>query len=137
MQRTSPEDDNVDGDNADSAAGNERLLSRILAAKNDEQLILRIAVNNYHPVFQPGTAEGFHESARERTGGEEGVRAAEVCREERREAMMEAFVVNSEAMKDLSSEEVAKKDEEFARMLEGTVGGEKGDQAEGEEMQMD
>ncbi|KAK3719152.1 Transcriptional regulatory protein sin3 [Vermiconidia calcicola] len=106
-------------DAASEARVKDRLLSRFLTANNDERLILRIAVNNYHPIFQPGTAEGFFEDMRQRQGGEHGVQEAEGMQYYRAEAMMDGFLMNNPGMKGLSKEEVEKRNEEFAALAEG------------------
>ena len=106
-------------DSGVEAAVGGRLLERFLAAKNDERLILRIAVNGYHPIFQPGTAEGFFEDMKQREGGEEGVKDAEECRHHREEAMRDGFLMNNPGMKGLSKDEVEKRNEEFTVLAEG------------------
>ena len=104
-----------------------RLLDRFLGAKNDERLILRIAVNSYHPLFQPGTYEGFFEDLRQREGGAEGVKEAEETRVVREESVREGFVMNNLGMKGLSKEEVEGRNEGFARLASGVRGGEVGE----------
>ena len=83
-----------------------RLLNRFEGANNDERLIMRIAVNNYHPIFQPGTAEGFFEDMKEREGGEEGVKDAQGNEEYRQEKVTEKQSMNNDAMKGLSKDDV-------------------------------
>jgi paired amphipathic helix protein Sin3a len=127
-------------DNEGNSVG-DRLLQRFLAAKNDERLIMRIAVNNYHAIFQPGTAEGFFEDLRQREGGEEGVKEAEECRIWRDETVREKFVMNNDAMKGLSKEEVEKKNAAFVEVVDGLniqeeMEKKKGDD-EGEKMEVD
>ena len=103
----------------DSNGVGERLLSRFLSAKNDERLILRIAVNNYHPIFQPGTAEGFFEDLWQREGGEEGVKMAEETRDLRKEGMIEGFLMMNAGMKGLTKEGVEGRNEGFVALKEG------------------
>lgn len=97
----------------------DRILARFLAVKNDERLVLRIAVNNYHPIFQPGTAEGFFEDLKQREGGVEGVKEVEECKHHREEVMKDSFLMNNPGMKGLSKEEVEKRNEEFAVLAGG------------------
>ena len=92
----------------------DRLLSRFLAARNDERLIMRIAVNNYHPIFQPGTAEGFYEEDPQREGGGEGVKMAVEAAKERE---LEKFVARNEVTKGLSEEVVREADEVFDKKV--------------------
>lgn len=87
------------------AVGN-KLLNRFLASKNSEQLTLRIAVNNYHPIFTPNTAEGFSMVRKEREGGEDGVRGVEGVEGEREGGVRERFLLMNEGMRGLSREEV-------------------------------
>jgi paired amphipathic helix protein Sin3a len=101
-----------------SAVG-EKLLNRFLNAKNEEKLILRIALNNYHPLFQPGSYEGFFEELRERAGGKEGVEEAEEVKSYREEQVKERFVMNNDGMRDLSREEVEKRNEGFSALTKG------------------
>ena len=131
-------------DSGTEAGIGDRLLARFLTVKNDERLVLRIAVNNYHPIFQPGTAEGFFEDLKQREGGEEGVKEAEVCKLHREEAVKEVFVMNNTGMKGLSKEEVEKRNEEFGVLASGVekkVEGEKAKamemEGEGEKMEVD
>lgn len=112
------------GDNADSGEANvgNRLLARFLTAQNEEKLVVRIAVNNYHPLFQPGTAEGFFEDMKQRQDGETGVKDAEEARGTRAESMTDGFVMMNAGMRGLSKEEVEKRNEEFERRAgEGRV----------------
>ena len=115
-----------------------RLLDRFLGAKNDERLMLRIAVNSYHPLFQPGTYEGFFEDLRQREGGAEGVKEAEETRLVRDESVREGFVMNNLGMKGLSKEEVEKRNEGFSRLATGEEGAKVGEGVEeGEGMEVD
>jgi paired amphipathic helix protein Sin3a len=112
----------------------DRLLKRFLTARNDERLILRIAVNNYHPIFQPGTAEGFYEDPSERVGGEEGVKIAQDAKGWREERMEEGFVMNHKGMHDVSADVVEKANEAFAEVVDGKAGsGEAGEKMEVDE----
>jgi paired amphipathic helix protein Sin3a len=126
----------------DNTALGNKLLARFLGAKNEEKLILRIAVNNYHPLFQPGSYEGFFEDLRQREGGEQGVKEAEETRGVRHEVMREKYVMNNLGMKGLSREEVEKRNEDFRLLANGEVkadgeAGGDGGEAEGEGMEVD
>lgn len=103
---------------AEAALGG-RLYERFLTAKNDESLVLRISVHGYFPIFQPGTAEGFFEDLKQREGGLEGVKEAQVCRVYREEVMKDGFLMNNAGMKGLSKEEVEKRNEEFSVLAKG------------------
>ncbi|RMY87163.1 hypothetical protein D0862_10751 [Hortaea werneckii] len=127
-----PQGDN----NADSASGsgaaalaavgdrlaNRLLANRLLATADNENLTLRIAVNGYKAQFQPNTAEGFLEPREEREGGEEGTKASGLTRQEREESMKEMFERNHVGMKDMPQEEMERKNMEFGRVVENSVG---------------
>ena len=113
----------------------DRLMARFLTANNDESLTLRIAVNNLHPLFQPGTAEGFFEDLRQREGGEEGVKEAEEMRGLREEGVREGFVMMNAGMKGLTREEVDGRNEGFGRLVAGEAEAEA--EGKGEKMEVD
>lgn len=114
--------------------------SRFLDVKNEEKLELRIAVNNFHALFQPGTYESWHTNLQDRTGGPQGIEGAEELRTHREEAILENLLMNHGGMKDLSKEDVEGKNTGFADLLEknanGLVSGKEGSPA-GEEERMD
>lgn len=123
----------------------DRLANRLLVAKDEENLTLRIAVNGYKAHFQPNTQEGFLEPEEERAGGREGAEAAEAGRAEREDRMAEMFVRNHQGMKDMDRSDVEKANEKFAKIAEEgadaaeSQGSEKesGKEAEGEKMEVD
>ena len=90
-----------------------KLLTRFLASKNQEHLTLRIAVNNYHPIFTPNTAEAFFMPGKEREGK---VRDVEVSGQERTALVQEKFLLMNEGMRGLSREEVEGRNGGFARL---------------------
>ena len=105
----------------EEATVGDKLLARFLAAKNDERLVFRISVNNFHPVFQPGTAEGFIEELAQREGGDEGVKEAEEAKDMRGEGMKDGFLMNNEGMKGLSKDVVEGRNEGFGGLVEKGV----------------
>ena len=114
-----------------AAAGN-KLLTRFLATKNTEALTLRIAVNNYHSIFTPNTAEAFFMPEKERVG--EGVDGEEV-EGEREGLVRERFVLMNEGMKGLRQEDVERRSGGFDRLVngDGAEGNGEAAKAEGEQ----
>ena len=112
------QDATTDSNEEDKAVGS-NLFQRFLTANNDEKLVLRIAINNYHHLFQPGTAEGFFEDWRQREGGAEGIKAAEEVVQVREEQMKEGFLLNLGVMRGLSKVEVERRNEEWTALAEG------------------
>lgn len=94
----------------------EQRYERFMAAKNEEGLVLRVAVENYHVYFQPGTSEGFFEEGKLR---EDNVEEAVKARETRDGAVKETLLKSNEGMKDLGAEEVVKRDAEFDALVSG------------------
>lgn len=107
------------------AVGN-KLLNRFLASKNTEALSLRIAVNNYHPIFTPNTAEAFAMPRDEREGSEGAVKGADETEGERGNLVRERFLLMNEGMKGLSREEVEGRNGGFGSLV-GDGDGEKVD----------
>jgi paired amphipathic helix protein Sin3a len=103
-QNTSASIATTNDDQASTASSS--LISRILGTKNDERLILRIAVNNYHPLFQPATAEGFFENGELRRGGSNGVQEADDTQQVRAEDVTEEFQDHNDATRELDQEKV-------------------------------
>jgi len=89
----------------------QQLLSRIDTVKNAEELTIRVAVNNYHILFQPGTSESSIQSLKQREGSEEGVKEAVEAVSAREEAMKEML-----RSKELGIEEVDTRDKAFAEI---------------------
>ncbi|EMC95117.1 hypothetical protein BAUCODRAFT_35108 [Baudoinia panamericana UAMH 10762] len=112
----------IDGDSAESAGndvlGHDRAMTRLLAARNEENLIIRIRVNDYVPQFQPNTQEGFMQPFEERQGGSQGVRQEEEAETEREEVMRERWIMNNEAMRDLRKEEVEARNKGFGDLVQ-------------------
>nr|POF20010.1 transcriptional regulatory protein sin3 [Quercus suber] len=94
----------------------ERLVSRFAAAKAEENLILRISVDAYKPVFEPKSYETWIQPLAERQGGQSGIEEMQEDLQHHDETMREMYMSNNEAMVDLSKEEVAKRNEAFASM---------------------
>lgn len=109
-----------DGDEAGTGGEGptaDRLAQRFLAAKNEENLVLRVAVNGYKAHFQPMTQEGWTQPMADREGGRELVEDAIDAANEREETMRD-LLMNNPGMKDLSKEEVERKNEGFAKLCE-------------------
>ena len=111
----------------------DKLLHRFLANKNQETLTLRIAVNNYHPTFQPTTAEAFFMPRKEREGGEAEVKGAEETEGEREAVVRERFVLMNSGMKGLSREEVEGRNKGFGGLVGEGEGKQEGEGEGGEE----
>ena len=107
------------------------LKSRFLDMKSDERLNVRIAVNNYRAFFQPETHESWHALMRDRDGGKTGVEGAEEIHSQREDTMKDTFLINNSGMKDLSKEDVERKNAGFADTVEH---GPEGHNAEGDAM---
>ena len=91
---------------------------RFMDVKNEEKLVMRIAVNNYRIFWTVNSYEGFHASLHLRDGGVEGVKAAEKVREWRTDTLRERYEINHAAMRDLSKDEVEKKNSGFGELVE-------------------
>lgn len=128
---------NAEGTVAEAATPADKILGRFLMAKTDENLVMRVAVNNFHPVFQPGTSEGFFEPLAEREGGELGVKEAEETERERDELVKENFVMINDGMKGLSREEVDGRNERFNKMAQEGEAKVKEGEVDGEGMEVD
>jgi paired amphipathic helix protein Sin3a len=101
------------------AAFGNRLFKRFTHARNDEKLVIRIAVSDFHPVYEPYTAEGFWLEDAERSGGEEGVRYAEAAMIEREERMKDHYIENNPAVVEAGKEAAQKADQEFVDFVDG------------------
>lgn len=107
------------GDSETASATSERLTSRIIHTKNEENLVLRVAVNTYKCIFQKQTQEAWAEPFAEREGGREGVEQAYDDAQHREEVMRESYVMNNEGMKGLSRDDVDKQNGNFAKICAG------------------
>ena len=114
-----------------------RLLARFLGARNDENLVIRIALNDYKVVWSPNTAEGFYEDAGIRQGSYEAVKEAEEVRPLRAEGIKEKYERNNKAMKELTHEAVEKANIGFRDLVDGKVTEEVEVGGEGEGMDVD
>ncbi|KAK5113069.1 hypothetical protein LTR62_003648 [Meristemomyces frigidus] len=133
--------DNADGGNAAAnwAAANERLMGRLMGAKNAENLTFRIEVDRYFAKFVPDTYEGWYTGAEDAVVLGSGVSAAlqgrAYVRDFRTEEVRERYVVHSSATRDLSVEEVERRNEGFTTLVkEGVLDGPVGVQGDGEAM---
>jgi len=121
---------------APSAAVGDRLMHRFYAAKNEENLVIRVTVNGYKAHFQPGTQEGWSEPRTDREGGRELVEEAIEDLLHRDEVMRDNFLMNHAGMRDMPKEVMERKNADFARLCEEGEG--TGVHAEGgERMEMD
>lgn len=119
---------------SDDADTNQRTHSRLAAVKADEQLDIRIAVGSYFRVFHKGSQEWWVEDKQNRDEGREGVLAAVEAESHRQDTMKDSFVNINAGMKDMSKEDVEKKNESFIEIVEKGVGEPGGD---GEAMDVD
>ncbi|KAK1823229.1 Transcriptional regulatory protein sin3 [Friedmanniomyces endolithicus] len=104
------------------AAASERILARVLAAKNEENLLFRIEVHRYITKYDPESQEGWTQPLGEREAGEEGVRAAELGGVVRGEDMRETFGLNHAGMRGLGREVVEGLNMRFGRLVESGLG---------------
>lgn len=127
--------DGTDGTAAGGVVG-DKVANRLLTVKNEENLVIRVAVNGYKAHFQPNTQEAWAERMSERQGGEGSVREAEDDALHREEAMKDTYLMNNKGMKGMLKEDVEKANEAFSELAEGggEVGGAEG---EGERMEVD
>lgn len=89
---------------------------RALEVKNEERLEIRIAVNHYKAFFQSNSHETWHASMRDRQRGKEGCVAAQTVFEQREEDVTEKFEMNNAGMKNLSKEDVERKNADFGKL---------------------
>jgi paired amphipathic helix protein Sin3a len=101
---------------------NERIIRRFDNIRGKENLVMRIAVNNYQRIYQPSTDEGWVEILSEREGDREMVEDVVSTHDIRNEEAKGQFERNHNAMKDAAQEGVEKANEEFRRLIaEGAV----------------
>lgn len=105
----------------------DRRRARFLDVKNEEKLELRIAINNYKTFFQANSYESFHAKFEERQGSMRDVLIAEHARDTYREDVVkDRYEMNNSGMRDLSKEDVEKKNATFNTLIEkGEVEAEK------------
>jgi paired amphipathic helix protein Sin3a len=101
-----------------SSDGAERVRSRFENTRGEENLVLRVAVETYHPLFQPNTQECFFDVTDTREGGNHAIKEIEELMQDRTEGAKERFELNNAAMKDVSREDVERANEAFGRMAQ-------------------
>jgi paired amphipathic helix protein Sin3a len=110
----------ADGDDA----ANERIQRRFDNVRGKENLVMRIAVNNYQRIYQPSTDEGWVEIFSEREGGRDTIEEVAITHDNRNDEAKGQFERNNNAMKDTTQEVVEKANEEFRSLIaEGTTEG--------------
>ncbi|EKG22077.1 Paired amphipathic helix [Macrophomina phaseolina MS6] len=85
--------------------------------KSEETLTIRIALERFTMVFEPNTSEYLLKSDKVRSGGNDGIAAAEQERENRASLAKEKLVMNNAWMKDLSKDVVDGRKQKFSRMV--------------------
>lgn len=133
----SPPPQTGEGETAQGGQSGERIMHRFLAAKNEENLVIRVAVGSFKAHFQPNTQEGWFEPTPEREGSKDGVWEAEQDVQYRDESMRDTFVMNHLGMKDLSKDQVEKKNEGWRVLSENGEVREADGEGEGEQMEVD
>ena len=83
---------------------------------NEDGLIIRIAMNNYHILYEPGTTDWWVHDHQVR---QRGMTGAEALRQLRKRGFEERFVHNAKWMSDLSQEDVDGCIESYANMING------------------
>jgi len=96
---------------------NERVQRRFDNIRGKEALIMRIAVNNYQRIYQPGTDEGWAEVLIEREGGQESVEEVANTHDSRNDEAKGLFDRNNDAMKGTTQEAVEKANEDFRKLI--------------------
>lgn len=109
---------------------NERLQRRFDNVRGKDNLVVRIAVNNYQRIFQPQTDEGWIETLGERQGNREDVEQVAETHDSRSDGARGQFERSHNAMKDLSTEDVEKTNQDYQNFLSNGVG-------EGEDMDVE
>ncbi|KAF2154652.1 hypothetical protein K461DRAFT_238036 [Myriangium duriaei CBS 260.36] len=100
--------------------GAESIKRKFDIVRAKEALDFKISVGDYKITFQSNCDEFWHQPFRARVGGKEGINAAERAQSHRDEKVKDALVVNNEATKGLSKEEIDVKNEEFGKLSKGT-----------------
>lgn len=98
---------------------NERLQRRFDNIRGKENLVMRIAVNNYQRIFQPGTEEGWIEITNEREGNKEDVSEVAEAFERRNDDAKDKWERNHPSMRNVSADDVEKAKEGFQRVVSG------------------
>lgn len=86
---------------------------------SDERLILRVSVQQYKLMFERNTEEYCYQPLAVRESGKEGSDEVEATANHRAEQAQDTLVINNDAMKGLSKEDVEGKNESFGRILQG------------------
>lgn len=96
-----------------------RLVNRFNAAKAEENLILRISVDAYKPVFEPKSHETWIQPIAEREGGKRGIQETLDLQQHHDLAMEKMWVNESPVTAGLSTDQSARTRYVFQMMIEG------------------
>ena len=108
----------ADGDEA----SNQRLQRRFDNNRGKENLVMRIAVNNYVRIFQPATEESYYEDLVEREGsGEDDFTSIAETHDRRDEMAKGTYARSHEHMKDLAQQDVEKLNVDFGKLIDEGV----------------
>lgn len=111
----------ADGDEV----SNQRLQRRFDNNRGKENLVMRIAVNNYVRIFQPHTEESYYEDLIEREGAGDDDFSAITDTHDRRDEMAKGTYARSHRhMKDIAQQDVEKLNIDFGKMIDEGVQGE-------------
>jgi paired amphipathic helix protein Sin3a len=88
-----------------------------------EGLVLRICLNTYHTVYEPGTSEYFIFDSAPQSHDERAFHEDKqvFMKELREEKFTEKMVLNSPWMRNMSREDVSKINEEYQNWVKGTA----------------
>ncbi|QIW96222.1 hypothetical protein AMS68_001740 [Peltaster fructicola] len=94
----------------------DQVARRIHNVQAQEQLIFRIAVNSYQPLYQSGTADWWFMTPDERTGGSAGITEAADAKQ-RRQDFMTGIETTNNAMTGMQPSDIAAATEAFDQMM--------------------
>ncbi|KAK8225885.1 hypothetical protein HDK90DRAFT_496121 [Phyllosticta capitalensis] len=87
--------------------------------RSQESLTIRISLERFHIVFEPGSFEYLVKNDRARSGGKDGLAEMEQVRENRSNLAHEKLVMNNAWMKDLDKDVVDSRKASFMKLVEG------------------
>lgn len=102
-------------------ATNERLQRRFDNTRGKENLVVRIAVNNYSRLFDPGTDEGIVETEAEREGDKDAVTEVAEAHERRADDGKDLHTKLFGSMPEASLEDVSKASADFQQLVDSGV----------------
>ena len=106
---------------SDEAVVGERIMRRFQLAQGEENLEIRVGVNNYKMFFEKNTQEGWSEVLSEREGGKEGVSEASEDKAHRSEVMTDSYLMMNDGMKEKSKEDVERVNDEWKKIADEGV----------------